>query len=292
MLSQIILNGIIAGSNYVLIALGFSIIYKTVRFFHFAHGAVYVTGVYFAYSLSVLLGMNLILSCLFASIFSAIFGMAIDRIVYCPLRKKNAPPLVFLVASFGVFLFIQNLIQLAYGTQVLALRMEPPVVGYKIISTVITPIQILIIFISIAIFAFVWLFVDRTKVGKALRAVADDPIGASVSGIYPERIILFAFGIGSAIAGVASVLIALETYIEPTMGLNAIFKGIIAAVIGGIGSIPGALIGGLFLGIIENIGIWKISAGWKDTIAFAVLIMFLLIRPEGILGKKNNGERL
>jgi branched-chain amino acid transport system permease protein len=149
----------------------------------------------------------------------------------------------------------------------------------------------LILAVSFLLLAMLWSIVNKTKMGKAIRAVADDPVGASVSGIYPERIILYAFGIGSALAGMAGVLISLETNIEPTMGLNAILKGIIASIIGGIGSIPGAVLGGFFLGIVENIGIWKIQAGWKDTIAFAVLIIFLLFRPEGILGKGSNKGR-
>lgn len=223
---------------------------------------------------------------------SAILGIAIDRIVYLPLRKSNSPGLVLLIASFGIFIFIQNLLQLLYGAQILTLRTGPVVEGYPIASAVITPIQILILSVSIILFAILWFIVDRTKIGKAIRAVADDPVGASVSGIYPEKVILYAFGIGSALAGMAGVLISLETNIEPTMGLNAILKGIIASIIGGIGSIPGAVLGGFFLGIVENLGIWKIQAGWKDTIAFAVLIIFLLLRPEGILGKKDDKERL
>ncbi|MDP3048345.1 MAG: branched-chain amino acid ABC transporter permease [Thermodesulfovibrionales bacterium] len=212
--------------------------------------------------------------------------------MYFPLRKNNAPNLVFLIASFGIFIFIQNFLQLLYGAQILTLRTGPVVEGCQIFSAVITPIQILILSASIILFAILWLIVDKTKMGKAIRAVADDPIGASVSGIYPERVILYAFGIGSALAGMAGILISLETNIEPTMGLNAILKGIIASIIGGIGSIPGAVLGGLFLGIVENLGIWKIQAGWKDTIAFTVLIIFLLLRPEGILGKKIDKERL
>ncbi|MBI4684471.1 MAG: branched-chain amino acid ABC transporter permease [Nitrospirae bacterium] len=222
---------------------------------------------------------------------SAIFGIAIDRIVYFPLRKSNSPGLVFLIASFGIFIFIQNLLQLLYGAQILTLRTGPVVEGYQIFSAVITPIQILILSASLIIFAVLWFIVDRTKMGKAIRAVADDPVGASVSGIYPEKVILYAFGIGSALAGMAGILISLETNIEPTMGLNAILKGIIASIIGGIGSIPGAVLGGFFLGIVENLGIWKIQAGWKDTIAFAVLIIFLLLRPQGILGNKTDKER-
>lgn len=125
-----------------------------------------------------------------------------------------------------------------------------------------------------------------------MRAVSDDPMAASVVGIYPEKTILWAFAIGSAMAGVAGILISLETNIEPTMGFSAILKGMIASIIGGIGSVPGAMVGGLFLGLIENLGIWKIQTGWKDTIAFAILIIFLLLRPGGIFGVKTERERV
>jgi branched-chain amino acid transport system permease protein len=298
MFNQLLLNGIIAGSIYALIALGFTVIYKTVRFFHFAHGVVYTAGAYFAYSLSISLGINPILSFFFASLLAAIFGIAIDRIVYQPLRKSNSPGLVFLIASFGVFIFIQNLLQLLYGAQILTLRTGPVKEGYQLsvfgyqLNAVITDIQILILVVGALLSVSLFLMINKTKMGKAIRAVADDPIGASVSGIYPERVILYAFGIGSALAGMAGVLISLETNIEPTMGFNAILKGIIASIIGGIGSIPGAVLGGFFLGIVENLGIWKIQAGWKDTIAFGVLIIFLLFRPQGILGTKTDKERL
>lgn len=187
---------------------------------------------------------------------------------------------------------MQNLLQLLYGAQILTLRTGPVIEGHQIMGAVITDIQIMLLVVSGLSLAALWAIVEKTKMGKAIRAVADDPIGASVSGIYSERVILYAFGIGSALAGMAGILISLETNIEPTMGMNAILKGIIASIIGGIGSIPGAVLGGFFLGIVENLGIWKIQAGWKDTISFAVLIIFLLFRPEGILGKKNNRERL
>lgn len=156
----------------------------------------------------------------------------------------------------------------------------------------ITDTQILILAVSGLLSVVLLLFIQRTKLGKAMRAVSDDPIAASVVGIYPEKIIVASFAIGSALAGAAGILISLETNIEPTMGMNAILKGIIASIIGGIGSIPGAILGGLFLGIAENLGIWKIQAGWKDCIAFAILIVFLLFRPNGILGMKTEKERL
>jgi len=137
-----------------------------------------------------------------------------------------------------------------------------------------------------------WFFIQKTKLGKAIRAVSDDSIAANVVGINPEKIILTSFAIGSALAGSAGILISFETNIEPTMGFTAILKGVIASIVGGIGSIPGAVLGGFFLGLAENLGIWKIQAGWKDSIAFVILIIFLLVRPWGLLGTKKEKETL
>jgi branched-chain amino acid transport system permease protein len=181
---------------------------------------------------------------------------------------------------------------LIFGAQILTIRTGPVREGHHIFGAVITDIQILILVVSCLLFITLWLFIQKTKLGKAMRAVADDPLAASVVGINPEQIILAAFAIGSALAGVAGILVSLETNIEPTMGMNAILKGIIASIIGGVGSIPGAMFGGIFLGLAENLGIWKISAGWKDCIAFAILIVFLLLRPGGIMNVKPHGERL
>ena len=292
MLHQLIINAVIAGCIYALVAIGFTIIYRTVKFFHFAHGVVYAAGAYLAYSFVVSLGINPIISFFLAATIAGLIGIIIDRLVYKPLRKQKAPNLVFLIASFGIFIFIQNLLQLIYGAQIFTIRTGPVKEGHHFLGAVITDTQILILVVSIALCFGLWLFVKKTKLGKAMRAVADDPLAASVVGINLERIILAAFAIGSVLAGAAGILISLETNIEPTMGMNAILKGIIASIIGGIGSIPGAMFGGLFLGIAENLGIWKISAGWKDCIAFAILIIFLLFRPGGIMGVKSGGERL
>ncbi|MGA2916601.1 MAG: branched-chain amino acid ABC transporter permease [Sedimentisphaerales bacterium] len=301
MFNQLLLNGLISGSIYVLIALGFAVIYRTVRFFHFAHGVVYAAGAYLAYSVisrwslvvsgeSEYLKWTLAVSA--GIICAAVLGVLIDWLVYKPLRKHKAPNLVFLMASFGVFIFIQNLLQLIYGAQILTIRTGPVQEGRHFLGAVITDIQIMILIVSVCLCATLWLFIQKTKLGKAMRAVADDPMAASIVGINPESIILAAFAIGSALAGAAGILISLETNIEPTMGMNAILKGIIASIIGGIGSIPGAMLGGLFLGLAENLGIWKISAGWKDCIAFVILIVFLLLRPGGIIGVKSEREKL
>ena len=290
MFLQLVVNGIIAGSIYALIALGFTIIYRTVKFFHFAHGVVYTAGAYFAYTLFTFLHLHFVLCFLSAAVFTAILGIGIDKLVYYPLRLRKAPNLVMLLASFGVYIFLQNLIALIYGNQVLVLRTGPIKEGYKIFTAVITPVQITILVVSILLMFLLWFFIQKTKLGKAMRAVADDPLAASVVGINPDKIILASFAIGSALAGVAGVLISLETNLQPTMGFSAILKGIIASIIGGIGSIPGAVFGGFFLGLVENLGIWKIPSVWKDFISFVILIIFLLIRPYGIFGTKPEKE--
>jgi len=290
MIQKLILNGLISGSLYALIAIGFVVIYRTVKFFHFAHGVVYTAAAYFAYTLIISLNLNFILSFFLSIILAAILGISIDRLVYLPLRKKKASNLIFLLASFGIFIFLQNLIQLIYGAQILTIRTGPIKEGHHFLGAVITGIQIIILVVSIILMILVWLFIKRTKLGKAMRAVSDDTTAANVVGINPEKTILASFAIGSALAGAAGILISFETNIEPTMGFAAILKGIIASIVGGIGSIPGAVLGGFFLGLAENLGIWKISAGWKDSIAFVILIIFLLIRPWGFLGKKTEKD--
>jgi branched-chain amino acid transport system permease protein len=292
MIRQLLTNGLIGGSVYALISMGFAIIYRTVKFFHFAHGAVYAAGAYFAYTFFILFDINPLISFFLSIALAGLLGIAIDRFVYHPLRKNNAPNLVYLIASFGVFIFLQNLLQLIFGAKVLTLRYGPIKVGHNIFGAVITDIQILILVASLVLFLLAWLFIQKTKLGRAIRAVADDPVGARVVGINSGKIVMAVFAIGSALAGAAGILISLETNIEPTMGMSSILKGIIASIIGGIGSIPGALFGGLFLGLAENLGIWKIQAGWKDTIAFAILIIFLLVRPSGIMGVKTEKEKI
>ena len=296
MISQLLTNGIIAGSIYALVALGFTLIYRTVKFFHFAHGVVYTAGAYFAYTLIISLHLNFVLSFFLSIALAAILGIAIDRFVYCPLRQQNASNLIFLLASFGVFIFLQNLIQLIYGAQILTIRTGPIKEGHQLsvfgcqLGAVITDVQILILVVSCLLSVVLFWFIKYTKLGKAMRAVSDDTIAAKVVGINPEKIIRTSFAIGSALAGAAGILISFETNIEPTMGFSALLKGIIASIIGGIGNIPGAMLGGFFLGIAENLGIWKIQAGWKDSIAFLILIVFLLLRPGGIFGIKPQKE--
>jgi branched-chain amino acid transport system permease protein len=284
MISQLFLNSLIAGSIYALIAIGFAIIYKTVKFFHFAHGVVYAAGAYIAYTFFHILQFNFLSSFVLAIISAGIIGVVIYQLVYHNLQVKKVPNLIYLLASFGVFIFIQNLIALIYGNQVLIMRPIQEASSYSFFGAAITSTQITIIIVSITVLLVLWIFIQRTKLGLALRAVADDSQAAQLVGINSVRLTQVAFFIGSMLAGVAGVLISLETNLDPSMGLPAIFKGIIACIIGGIGSIPGAVVGGFFLGFVENFGIWYIPSIWQDFISFIVLIVFLTLRPGGFFG--------
>jgi branched-chain amino acid transport system permease protein len=290
MIEQFVINGIIAGSIYGLTSLGFVTIYRTVSFFNFSHGMVYTIGAYLSYTL--LPHFPVIIAFILATLLSGILGTVIDRLIYYPLRKHKASSFILLITSFGVFTFLQNLVQLIYGSNILTFKMGSVEEGNRILGAIVTNNQIIIVLVSLLLSIFLSTFIQQTKIGKSMRAVADDPIAAGIVGINPEKTIAISFFIGSALAGAAGILISLETNLEPTMGLNAILKGIIASIIGGIGSIPGALLGGLFLGLAENLGTYWIDAAWKDTIAFGILIVFLLFKPTGILGKPTGKERL
>lgn len=285
-MAQIIANGIIVGSVYALIAIGFSLIYRTVRFFHFAHGAVYAVAAYAGWALHTYSGLPFLVCVLAGCIVGAVLGVGIQRAVYEPLGRRGAPQLVFLLASFAVFIFLSGVLQLAFGGDVQVYAGRVVREGRQIAGAIITDHQLLIIGTCILASVSLYLWLARSSLGKAIRAVSDDPIAASLMGINTKRITMFVFGVGSGLAGLAGVLISVETNLNPAMGFDAILKGIVAALIGGIGNIYGAILGGLILGLAENLGVVGISAGWKDTVAFVLLTVFLLARPGGLFGSE------
>lgn len=291
-LTQLLLNGLIAGSIYALVALGFSIIYGTVRFFHFAHGAIYAIGAYLAWLFIVQLQFPIVFSFLIMCILTGMLGVTIDALIYRFFRARQSPNLVYLLASFGIFVFLNNFLQLVFGADIKTLRTGPMAKGHHFLGAVITDTQIIILLACAIIVLFFILFSKLTRLGKAIRAVSDDPLASSIVGIHSERIIRTSFFLGSMLAGAAGMLVSLETNIEPTMGMGAILKGIIAVIIGGIGSTSGALLGGLFIGFAENFGSFSFSVGWKDAISFSILVIFLRFRPGGILGHESDTWRV
>jgi len=284
MFFQLLINGIIAGSIFALIASGFSFIYTTNRFVHFAHGSTVTVSSFLLFWLLEFIHIPFI-ACIFIVIISAgLFGYIIHAGIYLPLKKRGASSSILLIASLGIMIFFDNLMQLLFGADVKILSVISESTGINIWGAYITPLQIVVILTSLLLLGLLWLFTKYSKLGRRMRAVADNPELAQFSGINTTAIQHWSFVIGSAIAGAASILISLEYNIESIMGTNYMIHGFTGAVIGGVSSLPGSIIGSYLLGLIENFGIWFLPSGYKSAIAFVLLLIFLLIRPQGILG--------
>lgn len=286
LLTQSLINGLITGSIYALVASGYSLIYSTNNFMHFAHGISVVAAGYMVYWLFTLAGMPFYLTCLLTIVLSAIFGLAMYRLIYLPLQRKGSSNVILLIASIGILTFFQNIIQIAFGSGVKLIGYIEVSQGITFAGVTMTPLQIIILIISSALFIMLHLFMQRTKLGRNMRAVSNNSELASIVGIDHVRVSDLSFLIGSGLAGVAGILVALEQNLSPLMGTNLMIKGFTGAVIGGINYVPGSIIGSFLLGMAENLGILVLPSGYKDAIAFSLLFLFLLFKPNGILGRK------
>jgi branched-chain amino acid transport system permease protein len=285
-LPQLIVNSVIAGAIYTLVALGFNLIYGTVKFFDLGYGALTAVGGYTVFWLYKLIGVPLYVAVPAGILMSSLIGYLIYRLVYAPLRTRKSSGTVLLVGALGAFTALQAIVAILFTSQFQTLSKNSGAeTVYQIGGGVITETQVIMLASGLAIMIIMGLVLKFTMFGKAVKAVGDDEEVSKIVGINTSRIIGWVFAIGSGIAGLAGILIGFDTGIEPTMGLSLLLKGVIASIIGGIGNVYGGVLGAFLLGFIENFGIWKISGEWKDAIAFGVLILFLLFRPQGILRK-------
>lgn len=289
MLLEQLLNGLTLGSSYALIALGYTMVYGIIQLINFAHGEIYMIGAFAGLLLVSLFDVNIFVAILGAMAFCMILGMVIERVAYRPLRGKSSR-LSALISAIGVSIFLSTLMVLIRGTK--TTRYPEDILHqsiYTIGSVDISSLQIIILMLSAALMIALQLMIRRTRIGKAMRACSQDLDAAALMGINVNRIIAFTFAIGSALAAAGGVMVAVYyNALWPYMGTMAGLKAFCAAVLGGIGSIPGAMLGGLTLGIMEIMGVAYISSSYKDAIAFAVLILVLLLRPQGILGKQSS----
>lgn len=286
MFLQIIINSIIAGSLYALIASGFSLIYYTNRFVHFAHGAVIMLGGYFLFLFFSLFGFNFWIAVIFSLVLTSLTGFLLNFFIYQNLRLRGASNVILLISSIAILIFIESFISIFFGAGVQTIDYLTIGKGIEFGSAIITSIQIVIFFVSLFLLISLFLFMKKTKIGKAMRAVADNREVAEIIGISAKKVYSWSFVLGSFIAGIAGILIGLEQNLEPTMGTSLMIKGFTSAIIGGLGSVSGAIFGSFILGAAENFGVWFLPSGFKDAIAFILLFIFLLIRPQGILGIK------
>lgn len=281
---QIVANILVGSGTVVLLAVGFSLIFATARFFHFAHGATFAWGAYFAYFLTSTLRLPMVVSATLSVALCALLGCLMELSVYRPLRRRGAAPLVLLLASLGLYIALQNTIPLFFGHDTKVIRSSRIEQGVNVFGAMVTPVQVAIVLASIALVAATALFLRRTRTGIAIRAVANDPELASVSGVASERVMVWTFAVGSALAGVAGILVALDVDMTPTMGMNALMLAVVAVLIGGRGSFVGIALGALLLTAAQVCASLVLGAQWQEPIAFALLLAFLLVRPRGLFG--------
>ena len=282
--AQLIVNGIIAGAVYATVAAGFSLIYRVCSFMHFAHGAILAMCAYLFYALGVKAGLPFWAAILLTLPLSGFIGVASDFLFYRPLRKRKASSAVLLIASIALMTFLNSLILAIWGADVKTIPVTNPV--FDLFGARVTLIQLVIIGASIVLLALLYLLMTKTRLGKAMRAVADNKAVAETVGIHPETMYASAIFVGSVLAGVSGILLGIEQNLYPAMGFSLTIKGFTGAVIGSLSSVPGAVLGSFILGLIENIGIWFLPSGYKDAISFVLLFVFLLFRPQGLLGKR------
>lgn len=285
---QQLLNGVSLGSIYALLALGYTMVYGIMNLINFAHGDVYMIGAYIGFVATSLLGLGFIPALLLSMIISALLGMAIEKVAYRPLR--NSSRIALLITAIGVSLLLEYVTMYIAGPDT---RSFPTILSNKEFHFIngqitISSMQLYILVISIILMLLLQFIVQRTKIGKAMRAVSMDQDAAQLMGINIDTTISATFALGSALAGAAGILVGLYyNSIDPLMGITPGLKAFIAAVFGGIGSIPGAMVGGMLLGMIETLVSGYLNSNYRDAVAFIILIIILLIKPSGLLGKSN-----
>ncbi|MBE9207224.1 branched-chain amino acid ABC transporter permease [Nostoc sp. LEGE 06077] len=304
---QQLLNGLSIGSVYAIFALGYTLVYSILGIINLAHGAIFTLGAYFTYALmGGTFGFNGLLanatlpvqlpfaiSLIIGSALAGLVGVAVERVAFLPLRRQGSDPLLTVVSSLGVAVVIVNLIQYLVGAESYTYPANtfgnlPPAINFGTVEKPIPirSVQILIFAVSMVIVAILTYFINRTKYGKAMQAIAEDPITASLLGINSDRFIVLTFFISSFLAGLAGTLVASSVSIAgPYFGIAFGLRGLAVIVLGGLGSIPGAVLGGLLIGLVEAFVPSEYS-GYKDAVAFGILFIMLLVRPQGLLGRR------
>ena len=287
MLEQILqqlANGLILGSVYALLALGYTMVYGIIKLINFAHGDIYMIGAFMGYYLINTLHLNFFVALILSMIGTAILGVVIEFLAYRPLR--NSTRIAALITAIGVSFLLEYGMVFFVGANTRSFPQVIKTVRYTLGPISISNIQLMILGISILLMVGLQFIVQKTKMGKAMRAVSVDSDAAQLMGINVNRTISFTFALGSALAGAAGVLIAIYyNSLEPLMGMTPGIKSFVAAVLGGIGIIPGAALGGFVIGLLETFATAVGLSDFRDAIVYAILIIILLVRPAGILGK-------
>ena len=285
LLMQQLVNGLAVGSIYALIALGYTMVYGTIKLINFAHGDVYMMGAFIGYFAVMVLKMNVFVALLVAMVACAVLGVVIERVAYKPLR--NSTRVAALITAIGVSYLLENAMSYFFGAES---RPFPSDFGTETITLFgdvsVNGKQILIFGVTVVLMALLQFIVRYTKMGKAMRAVAVDEQAAQLMGIDVDGVISFTFALGSALAGIAGVLVGVYyNTISTTMGITVGLKAFVAAVLGGIGSIPGAMVGGYLIGLLETMASFFGYSPYRDGVVYFLLFIILIVLPAGLFGK-------
>ncbi|MGB9868166.1 MAG: branched-chain amino acid ABC transporter permease [Bacillota bacterium] len=283
-LLQQILNGLVIGLIYSLIALGYTMVFGVLGFINFAHGEVYMIGAFIGLVLITSCGFSFVGALIGAMVLTAVMGMFIEYVAYRPVRRFGKGFMdAMLVSAIGVSMFLQNFAQLVWGTETHPLGLDIGKNVYELGGLLFSQQQLLITAIALGLMVVLQILVNKTVLGMAIRATSQDMVAARLMGIGVNHIISITFGIGSALAAAGGLLVgAYFDAIYPLMGATAGIKAFTAAVLGGIGSIPGAMVGGIIIGIVETLGAVYVSSAFRDGFAFLVLVLTLLFLPSGL----------
>lgn len=279
---QTVVNGIIAGALYALVAVGFSLVYRTQRFFYIAHGGALAVAA-FGFWLAVAALGSVAVGIALAATLAILVAMANELLIHRPLRRRGSPALVLFLASTAAYFIIENGLLTAFGPDVKTIPMVA-YAPYEIGSIRVTPINLLSILVSVACCAGLYGVLHGTRMGWRLRAVADNESLAAAYGVNVFASYGWAITLSGVLAAAAGIVIALETHVRFSMAMAPVLKGIAAALLGGVGNIAAAAVGGLAIGLAENAAVWILPSGYKDVVAFSIIVLMLYFRPHGIAG--------
>lgn len=285
LLAQLTVSGVIVGMTYALLGVSFGVIYATTKIFHLAHAVPYAAAAYGAVWAAERLGFSLLLSCLFGLLVGTALGLAIEFFAYRPMVRRDATLLTIFLVSLGISVAFPNLLQIGFGPDNKALPGFQNQT-YEVGVVTVSRHDILILAITAVLITVVVLFIDRTRFGRSVTAMRTNPTMASAVGIDRKKVYLLVFAIGSALASVAGLLFTIRGVASPTMGLAPILTAFIAAFLGGIGSLRGAALGGLLLGLVSSWSAYFLEVDYGPVVVFGAMFLVLLIRPQGLLGKE------
>lgn len=286
LISQILLNILFSSVVYFLIAYSFSSIYSTLRFFHLAHAVSLTLGAYFVYTGVIICGWPLWIAVPVTIFVAILLMLAINKWIYGPLQRRGVESWQMMIASLGLYVVLQNVVSMVWGDSTLSFRTWEIKVGYEFLGAYITDVQIITIVASAVLLSLSWLFIEKTNIGRQIKAVSSNAELSSILGMSKNKAILWSVALGTGLVACAGILIAADTDMTPTMGFNWLLYAVVAMIIGGMGKMRHLLLGALLLATAQHLVAYYLDSKWMNAVAYVILIVFLFFRPSGFSGKQ------